>query len=565
MENLKFSVVTVSYNHAEFIRDNIESVLAQDYGNFEHIIIDGGSTDDTLSILNEYQHLQWTSEPDRGQSDALNKGFSRASGDIVVWLNSDDWLAPKVFPEVAEAITGRDVVMGAAARTDRAGNVVEVVPNVSRSWFDLLKYWVPYAWLAQTGVFFRRDLLEAVRRSNGSYVDEDLYFVMDYDLWMRMAENCPFENRLERVCAYFRMYEDNKTGRDGEATQRECARVYRRYANLALVPERRHAIVIPVGDFEDPKLRATFVSIVEQDVRDLEIVCVNHNSQLSQSEYREVVKNLDLQLRDFSTRAVTHPSTTALEAFTAGGDACNASYLTFLVPGACLGPNFLRTVDNLFAVPALGMALPLVGRETLVEQLDPQGQQVLTSPQRLLESEFIFPQFAVKKLAFLNVLGFRYPEFTSMGVLDFVLRVLLNSWGVSVRNQLQVQDKFVATTEFERLKLFHLYVVSELISAIEADFVHDPFRAYKVEQGVGFAFSDELVSNARRVLQTAPKQWHVLMESTEQAELERITASHPNFAPAWALLAQVFDRVGNQQKFEQCRVAYQRAEQAWDR
>ena len=94
---LKISIVTCSYNQAEFIRQNIESVLNQNYPNFEHLIIDGGSTDGTIEILKEYPHLNWVSEPDRGQSDALNKGFRKASGDIIAWINSDDMLAPNAL------------------------------------------------------------------------------------------------------------------------------------------------------------------------------------------------------------------------------------------------------------------------------------------------------------------------------------------------------------------------------------------------------------------------------------------------------------------------------------
>ena len=90
----KISVVTVSFNHAEFIRDTIDSVASQQYPNLEHIVVDGGSQDGTIEILQEAPHLVWTSEQDRGISDALNKGFARATGDIIVWLNSDDWLAP---------------------------------------------------------------------------------------------------------------------------------------------------------------------------------------------------------------------------------------------------------------------------------------------------------------------------------------------------------------------------------------------------------------------------------------------------------------------------------------
>ena len=91
----RFSVVTPSFNQAEFIRDTIDLVVAQDYPNFEHIVVDGGSTDGTIDILRSYPHLTWTSEPDRGQSDALNKGFSKAQGDVIAWINSDDYYAPR--------------------------------------------------------------------------------------------------------------------------------------------------------------------------------------------------------------------------------------------------------------------------------------------------------------------------------------------------------------------------------------------------------------------------------------------------------------------------------------
>ena len=89
MVSPRISVITPSFNQAEFIKQTIESVLAQGYSNFEHIVVDGGSTDGTVDILRAYPHLSWTSEPDEGQTDALNKGFSRASGDIIAWLKRD--------------------------------------------------------------------------------------------------------------------------------------------------------------------------------------------------------------------------------------------------------------------------------------------------------------------------------------------------------------------------------------------------------------------------------------------------------------------------------------------
>ena len=89
---MKISVVTVSYNQGQFIEDNIQSVITQHYENIEHIVVDGGSADDTISILKRYPHINWVSEADGGQSEALNKGFRKVTGQIVAWVNSDDKL-----------------------------------------------------------------------------------------------------------------------------------------------------------------------------------------------------------------------------------------------------------------------------------------------------------------------------------------------------------------------------------------------------------------------------------------------------------------------------------------
>ncbi len=94
---MKISIVTPSYNQGQYIEDAIKSVLAQNYENFEHIIVDACSSDNTLTVLKKYPHLKWVSEPDEGQSDALNKGFEKASGDIIGWLNADDYFLPNAF------------------------------------------------------------------------------------------------------------------------------------------------------------------------------------------------------------------------------------------------------------------------------------------------------------------------------------------------------------------------------------------------------------------------------------------------------------------------------------
>jgi glycosyltransferase involved in cell wall biosynthesis len=102
MQNPKISVVTPSYNAAKTIERAINSVLAQNYTNVQHVIIDGGSTDGTFDIIQKFQHIKWVSERDQGQADAMNKGFELANGELIVYLNADDEFAPGVFDKVAK-------------------------------------------------------------------------------------------------------------------------------------------------------------------------------------------------------------------------------------------------------------------------------------------------------------------------------------------------------------------------------------------------------------------------------------------------------------------------------
>ncbi len=111
----KISVITPSLNQGKFVERCIQSVLNQAYPNFEHIIIDGGSSDETLETLNQYPHLKWVSESDKGQAHAINKGIAMAEGEILAWLNSDDAYTVGAFVAVAEAVEktlGQAVILG---------------------------------------------------------------------------------------------------------------------------------------------------------------------------------------------------------------------------------------------------------------------------------------------------------------------------------------------------------------------------------------------------------------------------------------------------------------------
>ena len=166
--NHKISVLTPSYNMGQFIEENILSVLNQNYKNFEHIIIDGGSTDNTVEILKKYPHLKWVSEPDKGQSDAYNKGLKMVTGDLVLCLNADDYLLNNtVFEKVVEAINNTEnrekysAYMGNIYVCNENGEYIGKMKNRNRDYtFDDLLNKLPV--VIHPGTFFNHQVLQKV-------------------------------------------------------------------------------------------------------------------------------------------------------------------------------------------------------------------------------------------------------------------------------------------------------------------------------------------------------------------------------------------------------------------
>jgi glycosyltransferase involved in cell wall biosynthesis len=213
----KISIVTASYNQGQYIEQTILSVLNQGYPNVEHIVIDGGSTDETQEILHRYRSrlAHVTSEPDRGQSHAINKGMAKATGDILTWLNSDDMLAPGALAAVALAFdtSSADMVAG-VCNVYRGGEMIEQHltscengPLPLEDILDLDGGWNAGQFFYQPEVMFKRSLwLRA-----GGYVDESMYFSMDYDLWVRFAHAGAVLHVIGRPVAWFRQHAEQKT------------------------------------------------------------------------------------------------------------------------------------------------------------------------------------------------------------------------------------------------------------------------------------------------------------------------------------------------------------------
>jgi len=185
LENLpKISIITPSYNQGQYLEDTILSVLNQNYSNLEYIIIDGGSTDNSVEIIKKYEkHLTyWVSEKDNGMYQAIQKGFGKSTGDIMAWLNSDDMYHPKSLFTVAEIFNQFNNVNwlhGCKSWFDEQGKAVET--SLSKKWSKYDYYLGDYKWIQQESVFWRRSLWEKA----GGCMNIDLKYSGDLELWLR--------------------------------------------------------------------------------------------------------------------------------------------------------------------------------------------------------------------------------------------------------------------------------------------------------------------------------------------------------------------------------------------
>jgi glycosyltransferase involved in cell wall biosynthesis len=223
----RISVVSCSYNQGRFLGRTIDSVLAQDYPNLEHLVVDGMSTDETPRVLARYGHLRVIREPDRGQADAINKGFRAATGDVLGFLNSDDTLEPGALLRVAGEIDparNRHVVMGRCRFIDEEDRPTGLEhPSAFESHRRVLEVWKGHC-LPQPAVFWTRAVWERC-----GPLDEAQHLVLDYDFFCRVSRHFAF-HPVDQVLANYRLHAHSKTcSADGRRVLEESIRVSRRY------------------------------------------------------------------------------------------------------------------------------------------------------------------------------------------------------------------------------------------------------------------------------------------------------------------------------------------------
>jgi glycosyltransferase involved in cell wall biosynthesis len=223
----QISIVTPSFNQANFIGEALESVRLQNYDNCEHLVIDGMSTDGTVDLLHalaanqKQQKLFWSSERDSGQSEALNKGFRQAKGDIVGWLNSDDRYRAGCFEHIVRAFDDHpdvDIIYGDYLIVNEAGKVLKIRREIEFSAFILLYHRILY--IPTTATFFRRRIFD-----DGNWLEEKLQYVMDLEFFIRLSESGYRFKHIPQLLADFRMQPNSKTCSSPDRQRMEHQRV----------------------------------------------------------------------------------------------------------------------------------------------------------------------------------------------------------------------------------------------------------------------------------------------------------------------------------------------------
>lgn len=221
---MKISIITPSFNQAQFLEQTILSVISQNHPGLEYIIIDGGSKDKSVEIIKKYEGplAYWLSEKDSGQSEAINKGLKKATGEIVGWLNSDDLYFPDTLKTVSEIFCENpdvDLIYGDVedfypdGKTKIYKNVFEPADFLTR------------VSIHQPSVFWRKKLHDKI-----GYLDESLHYLMDYDLWMRIFLNHK-TLKTNKILSRFRIHDKSKTSSNPPQLYGEFRQIFSRFIN----------------------------------------------------------------------------------------------------------------------------------------------------------------------------------------------------------------------------------------------------------------------------------------------------------------------------------------------
>jgi len=223
----KISIITPSFNQGAYLEETIKSVIFQNYSNLEYIVIDGGSTDESVDIIRKYDSklTYWHSCPDKGQSHAINQGFKMATGDILAWLNADDMYLPGTLQCIADEFNNfpdTDLIYGDCVFIDEKGNFIRYFTECEE--YDAHRLLNYSNFIMQPTTFFSRKKLSEI-----GFLDESFFYAMDYELWCRFSKNNSKFKYIQKVLAANRVYSETKTSSGGIKRLREIFRLQKFY------------------------------------------------------------------------------------------------------------------------------------------------------------------------------------------------------------------------------------------------------------------------------------------------------------------------------------------------
>ncbi len=227
------SIVTPSFNQGKFLAETMRSVLEQDYPHIEYLVIDGGSTDNTVEVIKSFAKrlAYWASEKDRGQTDAINKGFNRAKGQILAYINSDDTYNPGAVSAAVKYLNEHPEVGVVYSDLNFIDEESRVIGKFPAAQTDLRKLRRGYVHVPQPATFFRAEYWQ-----QGGPLDPTFVFAMDYDLWVRLAAVSRLQYLPGPVWANFRMHSDAKTINADDRCWPEMLRVHYRDGGSFFAP-----------------------------------------------------------------------------------------------------------------------------------------------------------------------------------------------------------------------------------------------------------------------------------------------------------------------------------------
>ena len=499
----KISIISISRNEAPFLRAHIESVLMQDYQNFEHIVIDAESTDNTHDILREFPHLVWTSKPFTSEAALLNEGNSRATGDILGFFHVSDALASDVFQHVVKKLNDAPLAMGNSRVVDKEGSEKGLISNLPRSYPDLLKYWVFGSTPALQGCFFRNDALNAHKPKQ--LFSEEFTHAHEYDLSLRLAGCMPFSHYEDVLFSYKREHERDSDPDESAKLYREASRIFRRVGYKKAKTERKAAIVIG-SNRVDESFEQTMKSFAKQSFADFEIIpwwtggkgegydeLIRFVSDLSgisnDGRYRELVGTKD---EEFELQKGLKEVASSVR----------APVVLFVFPGQELTETAVLEAVNSFEQDSLGALLLCGGDEELAGHLITDKEGTALFNVQALFQPISQPLSAVfRTLALQEVLESPLSDDSSVALREIYLLFQYKAWSVQV-----LKDGIVSTLSQDAVSPLDTQAVSgELLQAKLIDRVatvreSDSFADARSKHGFIIEFPEETVSAAREFL-----------------------------------------------------------------